>query len=62
MLSVMVIVIGNEIRDLSSNPGKTTCISLHTNALEKSMNPSLLPSAVGKQLGRLGSQLGSRKL
>ena len=46
-LSLMVIIIGNEISDLRSNPGQN-CVSLCTNDLEKSMNPFFLLSAIGK--------------
>ena len=41
---VMVIVVGNEHGDTSSNPGNTDCISLIT----KGMNLIILPPAMGK--------------
>ncbi len=44
----MVIVVGNEYGDTSSNPGHCT------NTLGKGMNPIILPPAMGKQQGRLG--------
>ena len=44
---VMVIFIGNEISNTSSNPSWS---SLHfTNAFEKGMNPFILPTAMDKQ-------------
>ena len=45
---VVVIIVGNEQRDTSSNPGKTDCISHSTNTLGKGMNPIILPPAMGK--------------
>ena len=42
----MVIVIGNRIDNLSS--GQSCCISLCANALEKGMNPSVLPPVISK--------------
>ena len=47
MLSLMVIVIGNGIGFLNSNIA-AICVLLHTNVLEKSMNPSVLSQAMGK--------------
>ena len=44
---VMVIVVGNEHCDTSSNPGRGS-ISHSTNTLGKGMNPIFLPSAMGK--------------
>ena len=43
---VMVIVIGNGLGDLSSNPGRADCISHHTKSLRKGMNPIILSLAV----------------
>ena len=42
---VMVIVVGIEHGDTSSNPD---CISNSTNTLGKGMNPIILPPAMGK--------------
>ena len=42
----MVIVIGNEYGDTSSNPGKDWLYS--TNTLGKGMDPIILPLAMGK--------------
>ena len=42
---VMVMIIGNEHSELSSNP---VCISHRANILEKGMHPTILPSALGK--------------
>ena len=44
----MVIVVGNEHGDTSSNPGQDDCISHSTNTLGKGMNPITLPPAMGK--------------
>ena len=44
---VIVIVVGNEHGDTSSNPGRD-CISHSTNTLGKDMNPIILPLAMGK--------------
>ena len=44
---VMVIVVGNEHGDTSSNPGRIDCISHSTNTLGKGMNPIILPPAMG---------------
>ena len=56
VLRVIVIIRGNRISDLSSNPHKAVYISLWTDALGKGMNPHGLPSPnYGKQSGRLGS-------
>ena len=44
---VVVIVVGNEHGDTSSNPGQD-CISHSTNTLRKGMNPIILPPAMGK--------------
>ena len=49
---VMVIVVGNEYGDSSSNP---VCISDSTYTLGKGMNPNVLVPAMGKYHGRLGS-------
>ena len=48
---VMVIVVGNEHGDMSSNPGRD-CISRSTNTLGKGMNPIILPPAMGKIVGQ----------
>ena len=45
---VIVIVVGNEHGDTSSNPGRTHCISHSTNTLGKGMNPIILLPAMGK--------------
>ena len=45
---VMVIVVGNEHSNTSSNLDKTDCISHSTNTLGKGMNPIILPPAMGK--------------
>ena len=47
VLSVMIIITGNGIGDLSSNPGWDHA-SLCVNALGKSMNPSVLSAAIDK--------------
>ena len=44
---VMVIVVGNEHGDMSSNPGRD-CISHSTNTFGKGMNSIILPPAMGK--------------
>ena len=44
----MVIVVGNERGNTSSNPGETDYISHNTNTLGKGMNPIILPPAMGK--------------
>ena len=44
----MVIVVGNEHGDTSSNPDETDSISHSTNTLGKAMNPIILPPAMGK--------------
>ena len=44
---VMVIVVGIEHDDTSSNPGRD-CISHSTNTLGKGMNPIILPPAMDK--------------
>ena len=44
--NVMVIVVGNGLRDTSSNPGRDWLHS--TNTLGKGMNPIILPPAMGK--------------
>ena len=45
---VIVIVLGNEHGDKSSNLDETDCISHCTNILGKGMNPIILPPAMGK--------------
>ena len=45
---VIVIVVGNEHGDTSSNLDETDCISHSTNTLGKGMNPIILPPAMGK--------------
>ena len=45
---VMVIIVGNGHGNMSSNPDETDCISHSTNTLGKSMNPIILPPAMGK--------------
>ena len=45
---VMVNVIGNVHGDTSSNLDAADCISHSTNTLGKSMNPIILPPAMGK--------------
>ena len=49
----MVIVVGNGHGDTRLD--ETDCISHSTNTLGKGMNPIILPPAMGKQQGRLGS-------
>ena len=44
---VVVIAVGNERSDTSSNPG-WDCISHSTNTLGKGMNPIIVPPAMGK--------------
>ena len=46
VLSVMGIVIENEINDPSSNPG--SCVSLYANALRRGMDTPVLSPAIGK--------------
>ena len=65
---VMVIVIGNEHGDTSSNP-RRDCISHSTNTIGKGMNPIILPPAMGKIEGQIrffslgkATSLGERKL
>ena len=58
----MVIVVGNGHGNASSNPGKTDCISHSTNTLGKGRNPIILPPAIGKYWGRLGSSALVRQL
>ena len=41
-------VLGNEQRDQSSNPGNTVCILHNANTLGKSMHPTILLPAMGK--------------
>ena len=45
MFSVMVVV-GNGIGNLSSNLDKAVCISIHDNALGKSMNATVFTTAI----------------
>ena len=53
---VRVIVVGNGVENLSSDPGKVVSISLFTNALWKGMNPSVLYLlSIGILLDRLSS-------
>ena len=47
-LSIMAIIVRNGIGDTSSNPGQVCLCSQNANALEKSMNPSLLHPAMSK--------------
>ena len=44
----MITILGNEHDDQSSNLDETVCILCGTNILGKSMNPTFLPSAMGK--------------
>ena len=44
----MVILVGNGHGDTSSNPGRAFSISHSTNTLEKGMNTTILPPAMGK--------------
>ena len=44
----MVIIVGNEHADTSSNLDETDCISHSTNTLGKGMNQIVLPPAMGK--------------
>ena len=44
----MVIVIGNEHGDLSSNLDKAVCILHCAYTFGKEMNPTILPFAIGK--------------
>ena len=52
---VIIIIIGNGHTELSSNPGLTVCSSHSASILGKDMNPIILPPALGKLFGRLGS-------
>ena len=45
---VVVIAVGNEHGDTSSNLDETDCISHSTNTLGKGMNPNILPPPMGK--------------
>ena len=47
-LIVVIIITENGIGEPSSNPRQGVYISFHANALEKGMNPSVLPPAMGK--------------
>ena len=47
-ITFIIIVIENVIHNLSSNPTQDCLPSLCTNAIQKVMNPSILPSVMGK--------------
>ena len=59
---VMVIVIGNGHATRVQILDETDCISHSTYTLGKGMNPIILPPAMGKQQGRLGSSALVRQL
>ena len=52
-LNITVTVTGNEMGDPRSNPGRG-CVSLHTNAFRKGMNPVLFFPAFGKIIRQAG--------